>query len=135
MPALNFTVFVDQVESDRKLTTIRAFRKDGRDPKPGQTLYLFTGMRTKKCRRLGESPCLSTTPIRIRKGRLHERHTIIVELRGPRGAWRRISRQDATAIARNDGFDSLFSFRRFFLDSPKVNYFEGLLIKRGALKR
>lgn len=66
MPALNFQKqFADDVESGKKRQTIRAFRKDERDPKPGQTLYLFTGMRTKACRKLGEAGCLSADAIRI----------------------------------------------------------------------
>ena len=60
MPALNFQKqFAYAVESGTKRQTIRAERKDGRDPKPGDTLYLFTGMRTKQCRRLGEEACKS----------------------------------------------------------------------------
>ena len=83
MPALNFQKqFADAVESglfdlrgeprpDRligvrpKLQTIRLYRKDERDPKPGQTLYHFTGMRTKQCRRLGEAECTSVMPVEI----------------------------------------------------------------------
>ena len=37
MPALNFQArFAPLVESGQKRQTIRAYRKDGRDPKPGQ---------------------------------------------------------------------------------------------------
>jgi hypothetical protein len=43
-----------------KRTTIR---KAGR-AKPGDTLYLYTGQRTKACRKLGEVLCLAVTPIR-----------------------------------------------------------------------
>lgn len=56
MVALNFKEqFADDVEEGRKRRSIRAPRKDGRLPKKGEPAYLFTGMRTKKCRRLGES--------------------------------------------------------------------------------
>jgi hypothetical protein len=66
MPALSFQKqFVDAVESGEKRQTIRKYRKDGRDPKPGDTLYLYTGMRTKACRKLGEAKCLSAAEIRI----------------------------------------------------------------------
>lgn len=48
MPALNFKAqFAPLVESGAKRRTIRAFRKDKRDPKQGDTLYLYTGLRTK----------------------------------------------------------------------------------------
>ena len=53
MPALNFQAqFAPLVESGEKRQTIRAYRKDGRDPTPGCKLYFFTGMRTKACRPL-----------------------------------------------------------------------------------
>ncbi len=42
-----------------KRTTIR---KPGR-AKPGDTLYLYTGLRTKRCQKLGEVLCLFVTPI------------------------------------------------------------------------
>ncbi len=51
-PALNFTAFVRKVETGQKRQTIRAYRRDQRDPKPGDRLYLFTGQRTENCRRL-----------------------------------------------------------------------------------
>lgn len=61
MPALNFKKrFEPMIESGDKRQTIRAKRKDCRDPKEGQTLYLYTGMRSKGCRKLGEAPCLSS---------------------------------------------------------------------------
>ena len=70
MPALNFQKqFAAIVESGQKRQTIRAYRKGGRDPKPGDTLYLYTGMRTKQCRKLGEVRCQSAWPIRIYKPR------------------------------------------------------------------
>lgn len=62
MPAINFQArFAPDVESGRKHTTIR---RRGR-AQPGQTLYLFTGQRTKQCRRLREALCLGVTSFRI----------------------------------------------------------------------
>lgn len=53
MPSVNFQKrFAGLVESGAKRQTIRALRRDGRDHKPGDSLYLFTGMRTRNCRRL-----------------------------------------------------------------------------------
>ena len=49
MPALNFQKrFADLVESGEKCQTIRKCSKDGRDPKVGDTLYLYTGQRPKE---------------------------------------------------------------------------------------
>lgn len=62
MPSLNFKKqFAPMIkeglkpENERtgriKRQTIRAYRKDGRNPHPGDVLHLFTGMRTKSCER------------------------------------------------------------------------------------
>jgi hypothetical protein len=66
MVALNFkTEFADDVEDGRKRRSIRAARKDGRNPKPGDTLQLYTGMRQKGCRKLGEAKCIRVRPVKI----------------------------------------------------------------------
>lgn len=66
MPAINFKKqFAPAVESGEKRQTIRARRQDGRDPVAGQTLYLYTGIRTKGCRKLGEVTCKETQQITI----------------------------------------------------------------------
>jgi protein gp37 len=66
MPALNFKKqFAPLVETFKKRQTIRALRKDNRNPRPGQTLYLYTGMRTKGCKKLGEATCKKVTQITI----------------------------------------------------------------------
>lgn len=66
MPALNYQAWkARSVESGECRQTIRAYRKDGRDPRPGETLYHFWGMRTKKCRRLLVAVCTEVIPIQI----------------------------------------------------------------------
>jgi hypothetical protein len=50
-----------------KRQTIRAYRKDKRDPKKGDTLYLYTGLRTKHSKKLGEVECLHVHHIIIEK--------------------------------------------------------------------
>lgn len=66
MVALNFQAqFADDVEEGRKRRSIRAPRKDGRDPKKGQVLTLYTGMRTKKCRKLGDTIVARVRPVTI----------------------------------------------------------------------
>ena len=55
MVAYNFKAqFADDVASGKKRQTIRAPRKDGRCAKPGDRLQLYTGMRSKSCRKLVE---------------------------------------------------------------------------------
>lgn len=66
MPAYNFQgQFVPYIEDESKPHTVRADRKDGKVPKPGEILYLYTGMRTKKCRKIGEAICWATQRIEI----------------------------------------------------------------------
>lgn len=68
MAQFNFTVFVDKVESGAKPTTIRAMRKQL--PKVGDLAHCFTGMRTKKCRRLMVAPIVEVKLITITEHRI-----------------------------------------------------------------
>jgi hypothetical protein len=53
MPALGFkSRFARLIRNGKKPFTLRDLRKDGRDPKAGQILYFYTGMRTKLCRQI-----------------------------------------------------------------------------------
>lgn len=114
MPALNFlTRFADDVESGRKRQTIRAQRKH-----PlyiGDALYLFTGMRTKGCRRLGDHTCTMVQEIRIKPNGT-------VRLDG-----QAICRTSAERIAKADGFESLKQFVEFFCADERE--FNGQLIQ------
>ena len=59
MPAINFTMFPEKVENGTKKQTIR----QRADIKPGDPLYLYTGMRTKNARQIGTALCKSVTSI------------------------------------------------------------------------
>lgn len=61
MVAINFSVFLDRVENGTKCQTIR---KKARC-KPGDALQLYTGMRTKGCRKLRDAECVSVERITI----------------------------------------------------------------------
>jgi len=111
MPALNFQKqFTDAVESGKKCQTIRAYRKV-RDPKVGDTLYLYTGMRTKQCRKLGEVECTSVEHVKI--GRYCAS----------------MSHKDDFAQA--DGFDTYGAMLDWFEQTHGLP-FEGLLIRWDA---
>lgn len=47
-----------------KRQTIRAVGKR-RHARPGETIQLYTGMRTKQCRKIGEARCVENIPVRI----------------------------------------------------------------------
>ena len=61
MPAYNFQArFAASVSDGTKPHTIRE-----RAAKVGSTAYLFTGMRTKACKRLGQGTITACTPIEV----------------------------------------------------------------------
>lgn len=116
MPALNFQKqFAPAVESFTKRQTIRRNRRDGRDPQKGCRLFLYTGMRTKSCRKLGETVCKSSEPIWI-------------FYQDIRVDGRLLDHEEALALAKADGFDSLGDFYLFFLGEDGCE-FNGYLIK------
>ncbi len=120
MPAYNFQQrFMPAILSGIKRSTIRARRKDRRDAKPGQTLYLFTGMRTKKCLRLGKSVCKSVEPINV----IQRKAYFSIRVRG-----RTLIPPQLTDLWVTEGFRSLDDMLRWFRSAHGPN-FTGLLIK------
>lgn len=129
MVALNFKAqFADDVEDGRKRRSIRAPRKDGRAPKPGDRLQLYTGMRQKGCRKLGEAECW-----RVRE--------VEIDYTGIKLAGRSLYAGDAPAyqggpdpesydgdFARADGFDGFQDMAEFFKEAHGLP-FKGLLIE------
>ena len=137
MPALNFQAqFAPLVESGEKRQTIRKLRKDFRDPKPGDTLYLYTGMRTKACRKLAVFDCKSATPIAIARSEKPWRATkhivysfeVWTGVRGEEHYRSRLSDRRVTNLARQDGFESAEAMVAWFEDTHGLP-FEGLLIR------
>ena len=64
MPLIGFKKqFALLVEEGIKRQTIRAKRRDGRNPHAGEKLYLYAGLRTKQCRKLMEARCVSVDEI------------------------------------------------------------------------
>ncbi len=75
MPAYNFTKrFSPAVESGDKTQTIRATDKKAL---PGQAAHLFTGQRTKACRRLGLGTLISVSPIEIGRHACGEPYAVL----------------------------------------------------------
>ena len=98
-----------------KRQTIRAKRRDGRNPRPGEKLYLYTGLRTKQCLKLGEAICKSV-------------EEIFIAWRGIclAGVWLTAEEQSAMAIA--DGFTTFQEMADFFRKEHGEDFW-GLLIK------
>ena len=81
-----------------KTTTIRATRK--RPFKKGDKLFLFSGLRTKYCQRLGTVICLKAEDIEISEWRTGDPHNVIMfKLDGST-----ISAREINKIATDDGF-------------------------------
>lgn len=129
MVALNFKArFADDVEEGRKTRSIRAWRKDGRDPKKGDALQLYTGMRSKVCRKLRDTTCARVRPVLIEHTgvTLDGKHLYAGDapayLGGPSPeGW-------DSDFARADGFDCFSSMVDFFEKEHGLP-FSGLLIE------
>lgn len=109
MPAYNFQKqFAAAVERGDKLCTIRR-----NAPKVGDTAYLYTGMRSKACRKLGEGVITKVTLISITSDCVITSDRVVGGL---------------DALARKDGFATAQAFLDFF----KTTYgddFKGFLIE------
>ena len=74
MVAYNFQAqFADAVATGQKRQTIRAPRKDNRHAKPGDKLQLYTGMRSKSCRKLidPDPTCFHVEELTIDRAGIH----------------------------------------------------------------
>ncbi len=126
MPALNFhSRFAPLVESGLKRQTIRATRK--RPIRVGDTLFLYTGMRTKHCRRLMVARCSFVAEIRIQKDpdMAHFDPSPIAYPLVYMDGWRGCS---ALSIAIADGFNSLAEMVSWFHETHGLP-FVGQLIR------
>ena len=110
MAALNFNKqFAEAVAAGKKTQTIRRFRKDGRDPcRPGTRLQLYTGMRTKSCRKLADAICTSIAVVTLDRKRAVYNCNILKP---------RIRRD----LAKRDGFESYDAMINWLL----ANNYEG----------
>lgn len=119
MPALNFQKqFAPAVKSGKKRQTIRAARSDGRNPRVNQMLYLYTGMRTKGCRKLGEGVCRQSLPVYMNE---HDNGMIDLYINGDAMDFDQVEQ-----LAKDDGFDNVDDFYSFFRDRLP---FRGYLIR------
>lgn len=112
--------FADDVRHGRKRQTVRRNRADGRRPVPGDTLKLYTGLRTSATTLLLAATCTECQAIRID---LSDR-TVIVD--GEKLAW-----PDLIDFAKADGFENVDAFFGFFIEQygGESVLFEGFLTK------
>lgn len=116
---VNFTVFIDKILSGEKRQTIRKAGKKWDNVKVGDKLTLYTGLRTKDCRKLGEAEVESIEDIDIIFGYDY----VIIRVNG-----KSLNYEDKWELAIADGFDCDFAFNKFFLDHYGEN-FTGKIIR------
>ena len=121
MPLLGFKKqFAPLVESGANRQTIRLKRKDGKNPHPGDTLYLYTGLRTKGCRKLGTAICTGAWDVGITKC-------------GPVLTGIRLDPDEAGELAARDGFSCFGDMQDFFEKEHSLPFW-GLLIEWGEME-
>ncbi len=117
MPAYNFKAqFSPAVEAGQKLCTIR-----GRAAKVGTTAYLYTGMRTKACRKLAQGTIVDCININLgyeKDGtpRLNLEMTYKNLCNS-----KEINLLNFTQLAKADGFSSSLEMVNFFRDTYKIS--------------
>ncbi|MGY5789076.1 ASCH domain-containing protein len=90
--------FSPQIEDGSKMQTIRADRP--RHARPGETVQLYEGMRTRHCRKIvADATCIKNLPIRIRLNDLIDGIVSSIEIDG-----QFLNRGEIEVFARRDGF-------------------------------
>lgn len=130
MPAFNFKAqFAKDVEDGRKRQTVRADRKDGRPhAKRGDKIKLYTGMRTKGCRLLGEATVVEVAKVRIEPTCMYVNGRLL-----PSSIYSRDCEQTDNEFAEADGFKSFMDMASWFDDAHGLP-FEGTVIRWGNVR-
>lgn len=114
-----------------KRQTIRAIGKR-RHARPSETLQLYTMMRTKQCRKIGNARCVSVEGVLLKWSEWPVFMTYDISEREP-GVWRRVGGirpiLDMEAFARLDGFADFSDMASFWREEHGPETFEGMLIK------
>lgn len=124
---VNFSVFIDKVLSGEKRQTIRCNSQKWKNVKAGDKLTLYTGLRTKKCRKLGEAVVESITPITLQSV------DDWVEAHTPLGDFM-LYYPDLEDLSGRDGFDSVRDFFLFFYNTYIERELEMVVIRWADFK-
>lgn len=113
MVAINFSAqFADRVQRGEKRQTIRR----GRKCEAGAALQLYTGQRTKACRKLGDAVCKDITYV----GLTARGVTLGDKSKFP---------SDIDEFARADGFADYAEMWKWFSERYETNSFTGYVIR------
>ena len=107
---VNFTVFIDKILSGEKRQTIRRASQKWENVKAGDKLTLYTGLRTKQCRKLGEAKVASVHVV------MFDTNNNKIFIFSPLGflGCVEIAENEARSIAVKDGFVLYDDFWNFF---------------------
>lgn len=113
MVAINFSErFAGLVERGEKRQTIRR----GKKCEPGAALQLYTGQRTKACRKIGEAVCRDVTCVGL-------------TARGVTLGDKSTFPSDIDDFARADGFTDYADMWKWFSERYETNSFTGYVIR------
>ena len=116
---LNFKPqFAGRVESGDKTQTIRRNRADGKKMQPGDTVKLYTGLRTRNARLLREARVEAVFRVRMDAAE----NVIVVD-------GDKLDAARAAAFARDDGFSCVSEMLAWFKDQYMSNEFEGFCVQ------
>jgi hypothetical protein len=124
MPAYNFqSRFAAKVESGEKRQTIRASL---RGAEVGKVAHLYTGQRTKQCRKLGQATITAVTVISFSRDKSGESSGRVFVTGASQS--KQLSFSELDALAKADGFDSAGEMVAWF-ESQHSLPFVGFLIQ------
>lgn len=125
---VNFTVFIDKILSGEKRQTIRKAGGKWENVKTGDKLTLYTGLRTKECRKLGEAEVEGVYYIEILQQDIKDVYSIKYEDNSNSSAWYKLTKQELQKLAKADGFENVDDFFNF-LKNHYGDKFKGKIIK------
>ena len=103
---VNFSVFIDKILAGEKQQTIRRASPKWKNVKAGDKLTLYTGLRTKACRKLGEAVVESVGKVVFYRAGL----IAVVTRYGEN--W--LTEDEVDELVRRDGFGDVHDFWHFF---------------------
>lgn len=103
-----------------KQQTVRAIEKK-RHARPGELVQLYTGLRTRSVRKLGEAVCTLTAAIKIEFPSIFAANIYIDDFS--------LTEDETHAFAHDDGFRTIDDFIEFWDDNHGIEKaFEGIII-------
>lgn len=118
--------FAPFILDGRKTHTIRGLR--AHPDKPGNTLHLYTGLRTKKAKLLMRVPCVKVEDIEIWCRVEDVGFTSFTSDVGMKVGGQNLDESEAHSLARRDGFLDFYEMLKFWLTPKSRLPFSGQII-------